>query len=101
MAKKGAKLHRVPMHVRIKVEVAERVALRAAIQLGIATHAANNVPEPAHRSDGTGYLKTTRDSNGVPKWSALRKARQLEAKPAKINKGVSKSATLIKFKPTD
>ena len=41
IAKKGAKLHRVPWHIRSDVEVAERVALRAAIQLGITTHAAN------------------------------------------------------------
>ena len=42
MAKKGAKGHRVPSWLRKKLEVAEKVALRAAIQLGTSTHAANN-----------------------------------------------------------
>ena len=81
--------------------MAERVALRAAIQLGITTHAANNVAEPARRADGTEYSKTVRDSNGAPRGSALRKVRLLEAKPARVTKGVTKSATLIKIKTTD
>ena len=60
MAKKGAKLHRVPWHIRNDVEIAERVALRAAIQLGVTTHAANNVAEVAFRPDGTSFSKNTR-----------------------------------------
>ena len=73
LAKKGAKLHRVPLHLRRKVEIAELVALRAALQLGVTTHAANNVQEEITWQDGTVHKKTVRDCNGIPK--ALRKVK--------------------------
>ena len=53
MAKNGAKLYRVPARVRYNVEIAERVALRAALQLGVTTHAANNVAVSDCKPDGT------------------------------------------------
>ena len=42
MAKKGARLHRVPQHVRWSCDLHNRVALRSALRLGVATKAANN-----------------------------------------------------------
>ena len=98
MAKKGAKLHRVPAHIRSKVEVAERVALRAALQLGVTTHAANNAEEVGHRADGTCHTKTVRDSDGAPRGSPQRKAKKDDVRPPKDSKNVKKQSTLIKPK---
>ena len=93
LAKKGAKLHRVPWHVRNNMEIAERVALRAALQLGVTTHAANNVTEVVFRSDGTRTTKNTCDSNGDPKSSALKKRKEQLAKaaeePKKKDEGIN------------
>ena len=91
MAKKGAKLHRVPWKLRCEVETAERVALRAALQLSVTTHAANNVQEDTHKADGSSGFRSVRDSNGVPKWSALRKKRAVPPEPCPKLKKVAKT----------
>ena len=75
LAKKGANTHRLPRWLRLRVETAERVALRAALQLGITTHAANNVVTAEYKADGTVGSRTLRDSSGMPKGSELRKAK--------------------------
>ena len=98
LAKKGAKLHRVPWHVRNNMEIAERVALRAALQLGVTTHAANNVAEVVFKPDGTSSTSKTRDSNGDPKSGDLKKRRELLAKTAEGPKKKAKASTLIKPK---
>ena len=65
MAKKGAKLYRVPARARFQVETAERVALRAAIQLGVTTLAANEHPTEPLGADGDIKITKNRDSQGM------------------------------------
>ena len=64
LAKKGAALHRVPLHVRTKVKTAERVALRAALQLGVTTEAANSHAVSSLDSTGQVKWRLTRDCSG-------------------------------------
>jgi len=66
LAKKGAKTHRVKWQVRRAIDHAEDAALRAALQLGITTHAANNVQEISIKPDGSETVKLVRDSEGLP-----------------------------------
>ena len=91
LAKQGARLHRVPEHIRQKVATAERVALRAALQLGVTTNAANNVKQLCRNSDGTIGYTVLRDSKGVPKPS-----RHKEAAPDKKPKNGKKLAKSTK-----
>ena len=104
LAKKGAKTHRVPKWLRTKIETAERVALRAALQLGVTTHAANNVTIAEIKDDGNVVNRTFRDSNGEPRGSALRKARAApKATKAKKTTGneekVTSGAKTVKQSP--
>ena len=73
LAKRGAKDHRIPKWMRDKVELAELVATRAALQLGVTTEAANNHGVLEMGKDGTARTKLHRDSEGNPKASSLRK----------------------------
>ena len=73
LAKRGAKLHRVPSWVRKKVETTELVALRAALQLGVTTAAANEQTEEYTDSKGLVCHRKRRDSDGDPKAGALKK----------------------------
>ena len=86
LAKRGAKLHRIPKWIRDKVELAELVATRAALQLGVTTEAANNHGIVELDSEGTARTKTHRDSDGNPKAATMRKLdkeAKKEVKPAK------------------
>jgi hypothetical protein len=64
LAKKGAALHRIPRHVRQKVKTAEMVALRAALQLGVTTTAANEHAVYVLDEQGKTRQLLTRDSEG-------------------------------------
>ena len=99
LAKKGARLHRVPRAARNKLEVAERVALRAALQLGITTKAANATEEVHFSEDGKSIIRLVRDSNGDPKAAAKKKAateQEATAKPSP--KKVKQASSLVKPK---
>ena len=82
LAKKGAAIHRMPHRERMKVATAERVALRAAIQLGVTTVAANNVPQEFTKPDGTIGTRMLRDSDGLKVFKAPseKKVKKTEAK---------------------
>ena len=87
-----------------EVEVAERVALRAALQLGITTHAANNLQEESIKPDGTSHFKTVRDSDGAPRGSALRKkgkSQTLAGLKVKETAKAAKPKTLLTKKPAE
>ena len=96
LAKKGAKTHRMPLRVRNDLEVAERVALRAALQLGVTTKMANATKETVINEDGTTTTKLLRDSEGAPKAAAKRRATAKERPP---KKKVVPAPTLIVRKP--
>jgi len=74
LAKKGAKTHRVNWHTRRMHATAEAVALKAAVQLGITTHAANNFPVTSTDLNGKEHTNVMRDSEGMPKHKRRRKA---------------------------
>ena len=79
-AKKGAKTHRVAAWVCKKAETADRVALRAAAQLGITTPAANEHTEVTVQPDGTETKRIYCDSDGNPKAGTLKKSRRNKEK---------------------
>ena len=82
--------------MRKKVEVAERVALRAALQLGITTYAANNGEELETKEDGSLVARAVRDSDGLPRSSPHRKTAREGVKPEKNGKKTVKGSTLVK-----
>jgi hypothetical protein len=67
LAKVGANSHRVPKATRRWALTADRAALRAALQLGITTHAANNHPVETIAPCGKVTTSTARDSEGMGK----------------------------------
>ena len=83
MAKKGAALHRVPHHMRVKVKTAERVAPRAALQLGITTEAANAHAISVQDEQGNIKQHLTRDCSG---WPAKRRPLTRKHKAKKLPK---------------
>jgi len=64
-AKAGAKSHRVPSDTRRKVEVAEAVAFRAALELGVTTYAANNHETQSVATCGKVVTSFSRDCDGL------------------------------------
>ena len=79
MAKQGAKLHRVPQHVRWNVELHHRAALRSALRLGVATRAANNHKVPSVDAGGKEVWRLRRDSDGCAKAKAASKLSKASA----------------------
>ena len=75
LAKKGARSHAVPLWKQAQFKTAERVALRAALQLGVTTFAANNHPREVLKLDGTSGLVITRDCEGLAKAKRPRSAK--------------------------
>ena len=96
LAKRGAKLHRMPKLMRDKVELAELVAHRAAAQLGVTTEAANNHAVQSFDANGALKIKKIRDSDGVPRTSALRKLREKVIKEEKVKKATKTACSLAK-----
>ena len=78
LPKKGAKTHRVNWHIRRAIDHAEDAALRAALQLGITTHAANNVQVSSTKPDGSKTVNLVRDSEGMPKHKRKSKPKPTE-----------------------
>ena len=83
LAKKGAKLHRVPKWLRCRVEVAERVATRAAVQLGVTTAAANEHVVESTGPDGEKVTRLVRDSEGDVKAKVPKAKKQAAAEKDK------------------
>ena len=73
----------MPKWVKDKVELAELVALRAAIQLGVTTNAANEHVEMHVDDKGVTRSKKIRDSDGEPRAATLRGVGK-EAKEKKV-----------------
>ena len=93
LAKRSAKLQRIPKWLRQKVELSELVATRAAIQLGITIEAANNHTIVDTDCNGVLHSKKCRDSEGDPKAVLIKeaakkadKARATNCELAKENK---------------
>ena len=95
LAKKGAKIYWVKWHTRRIIDYAEDTALKAALQLGITTHAANNVQVTSYKPDGTEVVRVTRDSAGLPRHK-IRKRGIAELTPAITQE----TATVIIDEPT-
>ena len=89
LAKRGAKSHRVPYWKRAQVLLAETTALRAALQLGVTTLAANEHAELSTSADGTTKVTKMRDCEGD------RKAKRQKAKPVTVE-SVDAGATVAK-----
>ena len=83
LAKKGARSHTVPGWKQAQVRTADRVALRAALQLGVCTFAANNHQKEVLKPDGTTGYVTARDCEGIAKAKRRKPAKtaSVEAPP--------------------
>ena len=92
LAKMGAGTQRIPRWLREKVAVCERVATRAALQLGITTQAANEHPVVCDDGKGGWRTRLTRDSEGDPKAKAAKNLSKRFKTDAKAEKTVVSTA---------
>ena len=93
LAKKGARSHGVPGWKQAQLKTAERVALRAAMRLGVTTWAANNHQQEVTKPDGTTDTITLRDCEGIAKAKRQKSSRTERKKTARVEAGADKPAT--------